>query len=197
MVGLLPFWPALLTAVLFALVALSHLRHMAQADGQRRPWHACHVLLALSMICMEVPVSAARLPEVAVAWRVALAVAGLLAAAWSVWGASGSLNPVWLLTALDMGAMLYLWSPHPAGTAVSATVALYLLVNAGVWTFDAHRRWEREPSLLRWLPMGDAQGGAVTLPAVVLRADTLLGDLDISPSMILMSLGMAAMLVVS
>jgi hypothetical protein len=193
MVGLLPFWLALAGAVLFGLVALSHLRHMAQTDGQRRPWHACHVLMALSMICMEAPMSATRLPELAVAWRIALAGAGLLAALWAVWGTSGAPNPVWLLTALDLGAMLYLWSPGPSGPAISAAVTLYLLADAGMWAFDSHRRWEREPSLLRWLPMGNSPGASVALPAGVARVDRLLGDLDISPSMVLMSLAMAAM----
>lgn len=193
--GLLPVWLALLGAVVFAVIALSHLRHMIQTDGQRRPWHASHVLMAVSMACMYAPGSAGHSSGLVAFWRVALAAAGVLAALWAVWGASGAVNPLWLLTALDLGAMLYMWSPEPSGPAAAVLVTLYLLGDAAMWTFDAHRSFAREPTLLRWLPVGDAGGGRLALPAVAARANTLLGDLDISPSMVVMSLGMVYMLV--
>lgn len=198
-IGLSPAWLEMVSAIVFATVVLSHLRHMAQTDGQRRPWHACHVLMALSMICMYLPVLATH-PAVGLACRVTLAAAGLLAAGWAIWGASGSVNPVWLLTALDLGVMLYMWSGTPSGaTAAGAAAVLlvYLMANAGLWTLDAHRCLEREPWLMRWLPAGDPRGQAVALPVGAGRASALLGDLDISASMVLMSLGMAYMVLLT
>jgi hypothetical protein len=192
--GLLPIWLELLGAVLFGAIALSHLRHMVQTAGQRRPWHACHVLMAVAMACMYAPGHGTHLPAVPGLWRVALAAAGLLAAAWAWWGAAESLNPVWLLTALDLGAMLYMWSPGPSSRAASALVMLYLLGDAVMWTLDVHRSLERQPSLLRWLPLADPRGGTLATAVLDARAGALLGDLDISPSMVVMSLGMAYML---
>ena len=190
--GLLPVWLELLGVVGFGLIALSHLRHMIQTDGQRRPWHACHVVMATAMAFMYAPGAAAHLLGVTAVWRVVLAAAGLLAALWAFWGASERVNPVWLLTALDLGAMLFMFSPHPRGV-ISATVVLYLLADTAMWTLDAHRGLEREPSLLAWLPLGDPSGGTLAVDTGEVRAGSLLGELDISASMVLMSLGMAYM----
>jgi hypothetical protein len=195
--GLLPAWLGLLATVAFAIVALSHLRHMATTDGQRRPWHACHVVMAASMALMYAPGVTDHLTELVLICRVALLAAGLMAGLWALWGASGSLNPVWLLTALDLGAMLFMWSPPSHNRAVSWLVLVYLLGDAGMWMLDAYRRFEGERSILRWLPVGELGGsGTVGLHRVTATGAGLLGDLDISPSMVVMSLGMAYMLVV-
>ena len=191
--GDLPVWLELLGAVVFGLITLSHLRHMAQTDGQRRPWHACHVLMALAMTFMYAPGVSDHLPGVAAVLRATLAAAALLAILWAFWGAAQSINPVWLLTALDLGAMLAMFSPQPPGRALGSLVVLYLLADAVMWAVDAHRSFERAPSLLRWLPAGAPRGATLAVPALAARADALLGDLDISPSMVLMSLGMAGM----
>jgi hypothetical protein len=190
---LLPAWLDLLGAVLFVLIAASHLRHLVQTDGQRRPWHACHVLMAVSMASMYASGVIGAGPGVVAFWRVAIATAGVLAVLWAWWGGTDTVNPVWLLTALDLGAMSYMWSPGSSGTVAAVLVLLYLLGDGAMWTLDAHRSFERAPSLLRWLPLGDASGGTVALGGVGARAEALLGDRDISPSMVLMSLGMAYM----
>jgi hypothetical protein len=183
--------------VVFAAIALAHLRHMVRTDGQRRPWHASHVLMAAGMAFMYAPGATDHLPGLAAVVRMALAAAGLLAGAWAIWGAAGAVNPVWLLTALDCGAMLFMWSPEPSARAVSWLVLAYLLGDAAMWTVDAYRRFEGERSLLRWLPVGDLGGaGAIGLARISAPGAGLLGDLDIGPSMALMSLGMAYMLVV-
>ena len=192
--GLLPAWLQIIGVVLFALIAASHVRHVLHSDGQRRSWHACHVLMALSMIFMYAPTLAGDVLGITTFWRAVLASAGLLAALWALWGNSGAINPVWLLTALDLGVMFFMWSAPASRTAVTVLVTLYLLMDAVLWAVDAHRVMERAPSLLRWLPVAGSSGATTfALPAAVARADALLGDLDIGPSMVVMSLGMAYM----
>jgi hypothetical protein len=195
--GLLPLWLELIAVAVFVAVALSHLRHMVATDGQRRPWHAGHVLMAAGMAFMYAPGAMDHLPGVSAVWRLALAAAGLLAGAWAIWGASSGVNPVWLLTALDCGAMLFMWSPDPGARAVGWLVLLYLLADGAMWTLDAYRRFEGERSILRWLPVGELGGaGSVGLARISPAGAGLLGDLDIGPSMAVMSFGMAYMLVV-
>jgi hypothetical protein len=191
--GLLPPWLALLGAVVFAVVALSHGRHLLRTAGQRRPWHACHVLMAVAMVFMYAAGAGGVGPGIAAFWRLALAAAGVLAVLWALWGGAETVNPVWLLTALDLGAMLFMWSPRTSGGAAGALVVFYLLGDAVLWACDAHRSLERGPTLLRWLPVGDPAGASPALASGVARTDGLLGDLDVSPSMVLMSLGMAYM----
>ena len=192
--ALLPGWLQILGVVGFAVIAVAHLRHLLHTDGQRRPWHACHVLMAVSMIFMYAPSLAGAVPGSTTFWRGTLAAAGLLAGLWALWGGGGRINPLWLLTSLDLGVMLYMWSPGPSGAAVALAVTLYLLLDAGLWALDAHRAFERAPSpLLRWLPVASPGGATLALPAVAARADALVGELDIGPSMVAMSLGTAYM----
>ena len=55
MLNLLPLWMGVAWTAAFLAVAASHLRHMAATTGQRRPWHSCHVLMAVGMAFMYAP----------------------------------------------------------------------------------------------------------------------------------------------
>jgi hypothetical protein len=199
---LLPGWLGAVACAVFAAVALSHLRHMAQTGGQRRPWHACHVLMAVGMALMYLQGGLLSPAVMQDFWHVALAGAGVLAAVWALWGASGAVNPVWLLTALDVGAMLFMFSGH-AGQAGHAgqpalgwVISTYLVGDACLWVVDAYRRLDGSSSILRWLPVvGYEVNGPGGLPLASSSRQSLLGELDISPSMVVMTLGMAYMLV--
>jgi hypothetical protein len=192
-VNLLPEWLGIAGLVLFGLIALSHLRHLATTNGQRAPWHACHVLMAIGMCFMYAP-AAIHLPAVPSSfWQVAFALTGTLAAIWALGGSDRAPNLIWLLTAIDLFAMVYMWSPSALVAPLTWVLVAYLVAEAGLWALDAYRRIDGNPPI-SGLTIATAghQPGGVTVGAAPAM---LLGDLDISASMIGMTLGMAYMLV--
>jgi hypothetical protein len=190
-VNLLPEWLGIVGVVLFALIALSHLRHLAMTNGERAPWHACHVLMAIGMGFMYAP-AALHLPAVPTAfWQTAFALTGTLAAIWALGGTGRAPHLIWLLTAIDLGAMVYMWSPGAPVAPLTWVLVAYLAGEATLWAVDAYRRIDGgTPILGLTLAPAGPDSGAVVVGAA---PAALLGDLDISASMIGMTLGMAYM----
>lgn len=195
---LLPTWLGVVWTAVFAGIAVSHLRHMAQTTGQRRPWHACHVLMAVGMAFMYLPASLDPFHLPVGFWKLAFAAAGLIAAVWSIGGVGRTVTVVWLLTAIDLGAMLYMWSgSERAGNApVTWMLAAYLTAEAVAWAFDLYQRIDGGSPLVSWRALAAQPGGGrVGVTATAARTESLLGTLDISASMVAMTVGMAYMLV--
>lgn len=203
--NILPEWLGVAWTLVFLAVAGSHLRHLLDTTGQRRPWHACHVLMAFGMAFMFAPAVLDPLSVPASFWRLVFACAGLLAATWAIGGVGRAATLIWLLTAVDLAVMLFMWSGSTTGSGASLSWLLvaYLVVEAMMWGFDAYRRIDRATPLVSWQSLaagpggGGAvlRGGAVTAEGAAAAEGSLLGELDISVSMIAMVLGMAYMLV--
>lgn len=188
---LVPEWLGVASAAVFVVVAVSHLRHLAMAVGQRRPWHACHVLIAVGMAFMYAPAAIDPLGIPARFWQIVFAVACVLAAVWSMSGAQRTPTLMWLLTAVDLGAMVVMWMTNVSASLCWALV-VYLGVQALLWAVDGYRRVDGGVPVIDFAALSAAPGG-VSLPLVAARAEPLLGDLDISVSMVVMSIGMAWM----
>jgi Domain of unknown function (DUF5134) len=189
--NLLPEWLGIVGVAVFLLIALSHLRHLAMTSGERTPWHACHVLMAVGMAFMYAP-AAIHPPAVPMTfWRTVFAVTGVVAALWALGGSGRAPNLIWLLTAIDLGAMVYMWSPGSFTASLTWVLVAYLTGEAALWAVDAYRRIDGSTPIigLRMAPAG-YETGTVTLAAA---PASLLGDMDISASMIGMTLGMAYM----
>jgi len=195
MPALIPGWLGILAAVVFLGIALSHLRHLAHTSGQRWPWHACHVLMAAGMAVMYAPAAIDPVPTAPSLWRVIYAATGLLAAAWSLGDSARAPKLVWLLTAIDLGAMFAMWSSPRAGDPLVWAFAAYLTFESA----DAYRVFDRQAefALISWraLPAGPDAPAPVTAPQARASSRSMLGDVDIRVSMVLMTLGMAYMLV--
>lgn len=219
--NLLPESLGVIAAAAFLGIACSHVRHMVNTDGQRRPWHACHVLIALGMVFMYLPAALDPLGVPLGFWRVVFACAGLVAALWAVAGNARVPVLMWTLTAFDLGAMLYMWSvPDQPGTAgVSWILIVYLVASACMWLLDAYRRIDGGVPIVSWQAMAaggelvaaqtlgrfgatrsdrrpSPRGAGVTRSGGGQRAtasEPLLGELDIGISMIVMAVGMAYM----
>lgn len=199
MIDLLPFWMGAVWTTAFLAIAVSHLRHMVQTTGQRRPWHSCHVLLAVGMAFMYAP---AQIDPIAVPssfWKLVFAAAGVIAAVWAIGGIGRVSTLIWLLTSIDMAAMLYMWSGprQPGAASLTWLLTAYLLAAAIMWALDLYRRLDGATPIVSWQLLA-GEPGAVSITS---RADaaaaskSLLGELDINASMITMALGMAYMLV--
>ena len=186
--SLLPQWLEIVWTAVFAAVGCSHLRHMLRSAGQRRAWHACHVLMAAGMAFMYLPV--ATVP--ASFWQLVFAAAGVITAFWALGGVGFVATTIWLLTALDLGVMLLMWSGTHVSAALVLVVVAYLAVEAGLWLLDTYRRLDGSAALINWQLLS-AEGESVTVARPV--AASLLGELDITASMVAMAAGMAYMLI--
>lgn len=190
-VSLLPEWVGIVGVIVFALVAVSHLRHLAMTSGERVPWHACHVLMAVGMIFMYAP-AALGLPNVPMTfWRVVFASAAVVAALWALGGGRRAPNLIWLLTAADLGVMAYMWSPGALAAGLTWVLVAYLAVEAGLWAVEAYRRVDGGASIVGW-QVTSGESAAVAMSAAT--RTPLLGEMNISVSMIAMTIGMAYML---
>ena len=132
-------WLGIAGAAVFVVIAASHLRHLTTATGQRRPWHACHVLIAVGMAFMYAPAAIDPFVIPAGFWRVVFALACVLAALWSMGGVQRAPTLMWLLTAVDLGAMVCMWTTNLSASLCWALV-VYLGVQASLWALDAYRR---------------------------------------------------------
>jgi hypothetical protein len=191
MPALVPEWLGIAGAAVFVVIAVSHLRHLTMTVGQQRPWHACHVLIAVGMAFMYAPTAIIGLGVSARFWQIVFAVACVLAALWSMSGAQRTPTLMWLLTAVDLGAMVGMWMTNLSASLCWALV-VYLGVQAVLWAVDAYRRVDGGAPVINFSALAATPGG-MSLPIAGAHAESLLGDLDISVSMILMSVGMAWM----
>jgi hypothetical protein len=193
MAGLVPEWLGVAGAVIFVAIAASHLRHLTTATGQRRQWHTCHVLIAVGMAFMYAPAALDPLNLPAGFWRIVFALACVLAALWSMGGAQRAPTIVWLLTAVDLGAMTCMWTPSLAAS-LRWTLVVYLSLQASLWAVDAYRRLDGGTPVISRSALSPVPAGA-SLTVAHAPAESLLGELDINASMVAMSVGMAWMFV--
>ncbi len=198
--NLLPAWMGAAWTVIFLVIAASHLRNMTQTTGQRRPWHACHVLIALGMAFMYAPPQIDPLTVPSAFWKLVFAAAGVIAAVWAIGGVGRVSMLIWLLSSIDLCAMIYMVSgPRRTDAApVTGLLTAYVLGEAALWALDLYRRLDGMTPVVRWGILASESGG--TLSAASIGGDgassgSLIGELDISASMIAMALGMAYMLV--
>jgi hypothetical protein len=196
--NLLPVWMGVAWTAVFLMIAASHLRHMTQTAGQQRSWHACHVLMAVGMAFMFAPAQIDPLAVPSAFWKLVFAAAGIIAAVWAIGGVGRISTLIWLLSSIDLCAMLYMWSgPRGTGTApLTWLLTAYLLAAAVMWALDLYRRLDGMTPIVSWRLLATESGA--TLPAASIGTEaasgSLLGELDISASMIAMALGMAYML---
>lgn len=193
---LLPEWLGIAGAVMFLLIAGAHLGHLAMTSGERRPWHVLHVLMALGMASMYAPARVDPFPAGSELWQVVFVAAAAAAALrWLVgFARPGSGNQLWLSSAIDLGAMAYMWSPGSFQPAVTIAFAVPLAAEAAMWGLNAYRVVDRGTPLISWGPSATiAEGGAIAIPAEPSRS--LVGGIDLSVSMTAMAVGMAYMLV--
>jgi len=197
--AVVPEWLAFAGAAMFLVIAASHLRHLMRTAGERRSWHACHVLMATGMAFMYASFSIDSLGVPTALWRLVFAAAGTLAALWAIGTASRAPSAIWLLTSIDLGAMFYMWSVRRLLAPLSWLLVAYFVLAAAMWALDAHRQLDNGTPSVSWrmLPEESASG-ALTVPvrAVATTSRSLIGELDIGVSMFAMALGMAYMLAV-
>jgi uncharacterized membrane protein len=190
--NLLPVWLGVVMTVVFLAIFINHLRHALESSGQRRVWHAGHVAMALGMAFMFVPGSLDPFDVAPVFWQATFVGVLVLLAGWLARqaflqrGASG----LWVLLAIELWAMLYMWSPGAMQTPLSWLLIAYLAVESGLWTTGRVLGVDHDV-----LPSGgyDFAGGRGAGVLRVAATTTLACERDLRVTMTAMTLGMAYM----
>jgi hypothetical protein len=188
--NILPDWLAILWTIAFLAILVIHARHVLDSEGQRRIWHSGHVFMALGMAFMFAPPSIDHFNIPAGFWQIAFANAALATLAWIVAEALARrpINVLWLVMALDLGAMAYMWSPGGLQGPLTWLLVVYFAGQSLLWITDRMRSVDHKT-----LPTGGGfsltPGGAVAVTA----AEPLVCFRDLRLSMFAMTLGMAYM----
>jgi uncharacterized membrane protein len=190
--NLLPVWLGVVMTVVFLVIFINHLRHALESSGQRRVWHAGHVAMALGMAFMFVPGSLDPFAVAPVFWQATFVGVLMLLAGWLARqaflqrGASG----LWVLLAIELWAMLYMWSPGAMQTPLSWLLIAYLAVESGLWTTGRVLGVDRDVLQSGGYDFAGGRGAGVLRVAAT---TTLACERDLRVTMTAMTLGMAYM----
>jgi len=144
--NILPLWLQVVWVLVLAGVTANSLLVVGFARGEARLWSGAHALMGLGMIYMFLPWAAT--PPVPARALVGVFAAAAALALVAVAGAGNAARPVrlmWMLVALDMAAMAYMFQLVDAGfwPATYALVAWYCASAIG-WSYGV-----ADPSLTR------------------------------------------------
>jgi len=186
---ILPSWLAVIWTLAFIAIIVIHARHVLDSGGQRRIWHSGHVLMGLGMAFMFAPASLDHFDIPNGFWQLAFADGALAVLAWMLAQALAgrALNVLWLVMALDLGAMAYMWSQSGFQAPITWLLVAYFAWQALMWVSDRMRAVDHRT--LWGGGVSVSPDGAVAIGA----AEPLVCFRDLRVSMGAMTLGMAYM----
>jgi hypothetical protein len=187
--NILPSWLAVLWMLAFFAIIAVHGRHVLESHGQRRFWHSGHVVMAIGMAVMFAPASIDYFDIPSGFWSLAFANGAIAVLLWMLVQAfdGRGTNLLWLVMALDLGAMAYMWSPTGFQAPITWLLVAYFAGQAVLWGSNWMRNFDERTIF----------GGAVSVtPDGALTAsvaEPLICYKDLRVSMAAMTLGMAYM----
>jgi hypothetical protein len=187
--NILPEWLAIAWTFVFVAVLVIHTRHVLDSGGQRRVWHSGHVLMALGMAFMFAPASIDHFNIPSGFWQLAFANGALAIFAWMLAQALNrrAINVLWLVMAIDLAAMAYMWSPSGFQAPLTWLLVAYFIAQSLLWVSDRMRNVDHRTLLGGGFSV--TPEGAVAMDA----AEPLVCFRDLRVSMFAMTLGMAYM----
>jgi Domain of unknown function (DUF5134) len=187
--NILPAWLAVIWTLVFIAVLVIHARHVVDSDGQRRIWHSGHVLMALGMGFMYAPGSIDHFNIPTGFWQLVFANAAIGVVLWMLAQAlvHRAVNVLWLVMAIDLGAMAYMWSPSGFQAPLTWLLVAYFALQSLMWLSDRMRSVDHKT--LWGGGMSVTPAGAVAIAA----AEPLVCFRDLRVSMFAMTIGMAYM----
>jgi hypothetical protein len=187
--NILPSWLAVIWTLAFIAILIIHARHVLDSAGQRRTWHSGHVAMALGMAFMFAPASLDHFNVPSGFWQLAFANGAIAILAWMLAQAltGRAINVLWLVMAIDLGAMAYMWSPSGFQAPITWLLVAYFAGQSLLWASDRMRSVDHKT--LWGGGVSVTPGGALALSA----AEPLVCFRDLRVSMAAMTLGMAYM----
>jgi hypothetical protein len=188
--NILPQWLAVVWTLAFIAIIIIHTRHVLDSDdGQRRIWHSGHVLMAFGMAFMFAPASIDHFNIPSGFWQLAFANGAITILAWMLAQAlSGrAINLLWLVMAIDLGAMAYMWSPSGFQAPLTWLLVAYFAAQSLLWATNKMRDLDHRTLFGGSFSVGP--DGAVAMSA----AEPLVCFRDLRVSMCAMTIGMAYM----
>jgi hypothetical protein len=187
--SILPEWLAVIWTLVFIVIVVIHTRHVLDSHAQRRIWHSGHVLMAFGMVFMFAPSSIDHFNIPSGFWQLAFANGAIAILAWMLAQAlSGrAINVLWLVMAIDLAAMAYMWSPSGFQAPVTWLLVAYFTAQSLLWVSDRMRSVDHKTLLGGSFSV--TPSGAVAMSA----AEPLVCFRDLRLSMFAMTLGMAYM----
>jgi hypothetical protein len=145
--------------------------------------------MAFGMAFMFAPASIDHFNIPSGFWQLAFANAAIAIVLWMLTQAlSGrALNVLWLVMAIDLAAMAYMWSPSGFQAPLTWLLVAYFTVQSLLWVSDRMRDVDHRTLLGGGISV--TPGGAVAMSA----AEPLVCFRDLRASMFAMTLGMAYM----
>jgi hypothetical protein len=115
---LLPEWLRWVWVAVYMGVIIVHLRHALTEGGQRRVWHGGHVVMALGMVYMFLPMHLKVVSDIV--WGAAFTVVAAIILAWILWEWTDqrAVNLLWAISLVHMLAMVYMFALPGAAIAV-------------------------------------------------------------------------------
>ncbi len=187
--NILPEWLTVIWTLVFIAIIVIHALHLRDTHGQQRLWHSGHVLMAFGMAFMFAPASIDHFNIPSGFWQIAFADASLAVVAWILVQAISrrAVNVLWLLIAIDLAAMAYMWSPSGFQAPITWLLVAYFVVQSLLWVSDRMRDLDHKTLIRGGITI--TPGGAVAMSA----AQPLVCFRDLRASMFAMTLGMAYM----
>ncbi len=188
---ILPAWLAVVWTLVFLAIIVIHALHLRDSRGQRRVWHSGHVLMAFGMAFMFAPASIDHFNIPSGFWQISFATGTLAILAWMLTQATErrAINVLWLVMAIDLAAMTYMWSPSGFQAPITWLLVAYFLAQSLLWLTNRMR--DVDHKALGGGGFSITPGGAVAISA----AEPLVCFRDLRGSMFAMTLGMAYMFV--
>ncbi len=187
--NILPNWLSVIWTLLFLGVVVIHARHVAETHGERRAWHSGHVLMALGMLFMFAPGSLDHFNIPAGFWQLLFANACGLVVAWMLvqYFSGRAINALWVVLAVDLAAMVYMWSPSGFVAPITWLLVAYFALQAVLWATNRYRNLDGHAIVAG--PGALNADGTISMSAVA----PLVCERDLRGSMFVMTLGMAYM----
>ena len=175
---LMPAWLGLVFTFALVVVVIAHFRHLVEAPGESRLWHASHVLMGVGMAVMFAPAAIDHIAIPAVVWQLLFAnAAGVVLALLLFRTLEGrATNLLWLAAAADLAAMVYMWLGQIL-PLLSWVLVGYSLAGCVFWLLGADRRVDGRS-------LGGRAGG---------RVASLVCGADVRASLATMAFAMAYM----
>jgi hypothetical protein len=187
--NILPSWLAVIWTLMFIAIIVTHALHLRDSSGQRRIWHSGHVLMAFGMAFMFAPASLDHFNIPSGFWQLVFANGAIAIVLWMLAQALAgrAINLLWLVMAIDLGAMAYMWSPSGFQAPITWLLVVYFAAQSLLWVTDRMRDVDHKTLLGGGFSV--TPGGAVAMSA----AEPLVCFRDLRVSMFAMTLGMAYM----